>query len=299
MTDQPLRNRICMVTGATAGLGLATAEALAKQGATVIAVGRSAEKGADVVHGIQQQAGNPAVEFMLADLSSQQEIRRLVQDFTARYPRLHVLVNSAGGSYSRRRESVDGIELTFALNHLGYFLLTNLLLDTLKASAPARIVNVSSEVHRQVTLNFDDLQAQRSFNGYRTYMRSKLANLLFTYELARRLEGTGVTANAAAPGLVKTNLGLQDGGMDAVMKRVMNALMGVQPQVGAQAIIYLASSPQVDGASGKYFSKGKEVRSSDASYDREAGARLWQISAEMTGLAEPNAGKGSVGAVMA
>jgi len=264
-----------------------TAESLAQQGATVIVVGRNAENGAATVRRIQQRTGSSAVEFMPADLSSQSEIRRLASEFTGKHAGLHVLVNNAGASYGRRRESVDGIEMTFSLNHLAYFLLTNLLLDTLKASAPARIVNVSSEVHRQVTLDFDDLQARQRFDGYRTYMRSKMANLLFTYELARRLEDTGVTVNAAAPGLVTTALGLQDGGMSALMKRVMNALMGVSPEVGARAIIYLATSPEVEGLNGQYFAKNKVVASSAASHDQAAAARLWQISAELTGLFAP------------
>jgi NAD(P)-dependent dehydrogenase (short-subunit alcohol dehydrogenase family) len=273
-----------MVTGATGGLGQVTAQALAQRGATVIIVGRNADKGAATVSRIQEQTGNAAVEFMLADLSSQKDIRQLAQQFTGRHSRLHVLVNNAGASYGKRRESVDGIEKTFALNHLGYFLLTNLLLDTLKASAPARIVNVSSEVHREVTLDFDNLQAGGRFNGYQVYKRSKLANLPFTFELARRLEGTGVTVTAASPGLVKTNLGLQDGGLPALMKRIINALMGVSPQEGAKTIVYLATSPEVEGVSGQYFVKGKATPSSEASRDRAAAARLWKISAELTGL---------------
>ena len=282
--EQSMLGKVCLVTGATAGLGEVTAQALAERGAQVVLVARDTVKGAAVLQRMRQQTGNAAIEFMPADLSSQAEIRRLVREFTATHPRLHVLVNNAAGSYSRRRESADGIELTFALNHLGYFLLTNLLLDTLKASAPARIVNVASEVHRQVSLEWDDLQARQRFNGYRAYMRTKLANLHFTYELARRLQGTGVTVNAASPGLVKTNLGLQDGGMDAFMKRSMNLLMGTTPEKGAQSIICLATSPEVAGLSGQYYVKGKFMRSSDASYDRAAAGRLWGISADLTGL---------------
>jgi len=290
VTDQTMIGRVCMVTGATAGLGEVTARALAERGAQVVLVSRDAVKGAAVLERMRQQTGNAALEFMPADLSSQADIRRLVRQFTSIHPRLHVLVNNAAGSYSRRRESADGIELTFALNHLGYFLLTNLLLDTLRASAPARIVNVASEVHRQVSLEWDDLQARRRFNGYRAYMRSKLANLYFTYELARRLQGTGVTVYAASPGLVKTNLGLQDGGMDAFMKRTMNVLMGVTPDKGAQGIIHLSTAPEVQGLTGQYYVKGKFMRSSDASYDQASSSRLWQISAELTGLGRQSPG---------
>jgi len=282
VSEKLMAGRVCVVTGATAGLGEAAARALAHMGATLIAVGRNPAKGAALVQQWRAESGNQAVEFVAVDLSSQAEIRRLAHSVVTRYPKLHVLVNNAGASYSKRRESVDGIEMTFALNHLGYFLLTNLLLDVLGAGAPSRIVNVSSDVHRQVTLDWDDLQGRKRFNGYRAYMRSKLANLLFTYELAQRLQGSGVTVNAAAPGLVKTALGLQDGGMDALMKRTMNLLMGVTAEVGAQTTIYLATSPDVEGVSGKYFRKGKDVRTSEASYDRAAQARLWEISAEMT-----------------
>jgi retinol dehydrogenase-12 len=284
MMDHSMQGRVCLVTGATGGLGAATAMGLARLGATVIVVGRNASKGRDVVAQIQQQTSNPTVQYMQADLSSQQAIRELAREVSSQHPKLHVLVNNAGASYGKRRESVDGIEMTFALNHLGYFLLTNLLLDTLKASALARIINVSSEVHRDVTLDFEDLQASRGFNGYQVYKRSKLANLLFMYELARRLESTNVTVNAVSPGLVKTNLGLQDGGMPALMKRFINILMGVSPEEGAKVIVHLATSPDVQGISGEYFVKGEAVRSSEASLDLGAAARLWQISAGLTGL---------------
>jgi retinol dehydrogenase-12 len=284
MMDHSMQGRVCLVTGATGGLGAATAMGLARLGATVIVVGRNASKGRDVVAQIQQQTSNPTVQYMQADLSSQQAIRELAREVSSQHPKLHVLVNNAGASYGKRRESVDGIEMTFALNHLGYFLLTNLLLDTLRSSAPARIVNVSSDVHRDVTLDFDDLQARQRFSGYTAYKRSKLANLLFTYELARRLEGSEVTVNAVAPGLAKTALGLQDGGMSSLAKRVINALMGKSAEEAAQMSINLASSPEVEGVTGKYFVKGQPVPSSEASYDEAASRRLWQISAELTGL---------------
>ena len=273
-----------MVTGATSGIGKPTALALAGLGASLVVVGRDAVRCATTVDSIQRETGSESVAFMVADLSSQQEIRRLAKEFTNRHKRLDVLVNNAGASHGKRRESVDGIEMTFALNHLGYFVLTNLLLDTLKASAPARIVNVASDVHREVSLDFDDLQASGRFNGYEVYKKSKLANVLFTYEVARRLEGTGVTANAVGPGLAKTNLGLQDGGMAGLMKRIINVLMGVSSEEAAQTSIYAASAPELEEVSGKYFVKMKEVPSSAASYDEAAATRLWQISAKLTAL---------------
>ncbi len=282
--DKPMKDNICMVTGATSGVGEVTAQVLAQQGATVIIVGRNPEKGATTVSQIKQQTGTSKVEFILADLSSQQAIHQLVEQFKRRYQRLDVLVNNAGASFRKRQNSVDGIEMTFALNHLGYFLLTNLLLDTLKSSAPARIVNVSSGEHKRVKLNFDDLQAKQKYSSYRAYKQSKLCNILFTYELTRRLEGTDVTVNAVTPGLVKTKLGLEDGGFPAIMKRLINFLAGKSPEEGAKAIIYLATSPDVEGVTGKYFVKQEAVPSSNDSYDKDIARRLWQVSAKLTRL---------------
>lgn len=283
-TDKPMKGKICMVTGATSGIGKVTAQILAQQGATVIVVGRNPEKGATTVSQIKQQTGNPAVEFILADLSFQQEIHQLVEKFKSRYQRLDVLVNNAGALFRKRQENADGIEMTFALNHLGYFLLTNLLLDTLKSSVPARIVNVSSGEHKRVKPNFDDLQGKQKYNSHHAYKQSKFTNVLFTYELARRLAGTGVTVNTMSPGITKTKLGLEDGGFPALMKRLLNFLAGKSPEEGAQTIIYLATSPDVEGVTGKYFEKQEAVPSSDDSYDKDAAHRLWQVSAELTGL---------------
>lgn len=286
--DKPMNGKICMVTGATSGIGEVTARALAQRGATVIVVGRNPEKSATIVNQLKQRTGNPAVEFMLADLSSQKEIRQLVQQFKGQYQRLDVLVNNAGAWITRRQESVDGIEMTFALNHLGYFLLTNLLLDTLKASAPARIINVSSYGHKHAHMNFDDLQAKQRYNGLQVYRQSKLANVLFTYELARQLEGTGVTVNAVNPGLVATRFGFNNFGF--ISNGVTNLLIHLYGLVwtnaeqGAQTTIYLATSSEVEGITGKYFEKRKAVQSSPASYDEATARQLWQISAEMTGL---------------
>jgi len=279
-----MSGKTCMVTGATSGIGRVTAQALAEQGARVIVVGRSPEKSAATVSHIKGQTGNDAVEFMLADLSAGEEIRRLAQEFTSRHPRLDVLVNNAGAFFWSRRQSADGFEMTFALNHLGYFLLTHLLLDTLKASAPARIVNVSSGAHHAAELDFDDLHGQGKYSGWQAYGRSKLANLLFTYELARRLEGTGVTVNALHPGFVATNLAANNfGWFGPLVKRLVN-LWAIDVDEGAQTAIYLATSPDVAGVTGKYFVEDKAVQSSPASYDRAAAGRLWQVSAELTGL---------------
>jgi NAD(P)-dependent dehydrogenase (short-subunit alcohol dehydrogenase family) len=277
-----MQGNVCVVTGATSGIGLITAQTLAQQGATVIVVGRNPERGAATVSRIRQETGNSAVELMVADLSAQAQVRQLASEIQRRFPRLDVLINNAGALFIHRQLSQDGIEMTFALNHLAYFLLTNLLLDPLKASA-ARIINVSSEAHRGAALDFTDLQGQRSYGGWRAYARSKLANILFTYELARRLEGTSVAANALHPGLVATNFGRNNRGIMATGFRILQ-LAAISPEAGARTILYLASAPEVKDITGKYFIKQKAVRSSQISYDRAAAERLWQSSAELTSL---------------
>jgi NAD(P)-dependent dehydrogenase (short-subunit alcohol dehydrogenase family) len=278
-----MQGKVCMVTGATSGIGLVTARALARQGATLIVVGRNPERGAATLSRIQQETGNSAVELMLADLSAQAQVRQLASEVQRRFAHLDVLINNAGALFTRRQLSTDGIEMTFALNHLAYFLLTNLLLDSLKASATARIVNVSSEAHRDARLDFADLQGQHRYSGWRAYARSKLANILFTYELARRLEGTSVVANALHPGFVATNFGRNNRGITAMFLRIAQ-LAAISPEKGAQTIIYLATSPEVKGITGGYFVKQKAERSSQVSYDRAAAERLWQVSAELTRL---------------
>lgn len=277
-----MNGKICMVTGATSGIGKVTAQVLAQAGAEVVVVGRNREKNEATVDQIKQQTGNPAVEYMLADLSSQAAIRQLAETFKRQHERLDVLVNNAGAFFLWRQESVDGIEMTFALNHLGYFLLTSLLLDTLKASAPARVINVSSGSHRGETINFNHFQGKHMYSGFRAYGQSKLANILFTYELARRLDGTGVTVNALHPGFVATNIGTNNGWIVRAIRPLMD-LFAISEEEGANTNIYLATSPEVGSVTGKYFFKCEAVRSSEASYDLAAAERLWQVSAEMTG----------------
>ena len=281
--DQSMAGKTCLVTGATAGIGKETALGLARQGATVVVAGRNRERCTATVEQIKAQTGNSSVDFLVADLSSLQEVRKLAGQVKERYPRLDVLVNNAGAIMLSRRLSVDGIELTIALNHLSYFLLTNLLLDHLAASAPARIVNVSSSSHRKARIRFDDLEGQRRYGGMRAYSQSKLANVFFTYELARRLEGTGVTANALHPGLVATNFLSNNGKLGQFLCFFMG-LRGMSAPKGALTSIYLASSAEVEGVTGRFYEKSREVRSSPSSYDRSVAERLWQVSAEMTGL---------------
>jgi NAD(P)-dependent dehydrogenase (short-subunit alcohol dehydrogenase family) len=220
---------------------------------------------------------------MLADVSSQEEIRRLADEFKEAYPRLDVLINNVGVFRSKRITTADRIEMTFAVNHLAYFLLTNLLLDVLKVSAPSRIVNVSSGAQSNATIDFDDLQGEKGYKGAKAYSRSKLATVLFPYELARRLEGTGVTANCLHPGVVGTNFGSGVSGVFGFMVRALTPLMK-SPEKGAETSIYLASSPEVEGLSGRYFVKRAEARSSDVSYDERLARRLWEVSAELTNL---------------
>ena len=275
--------KTCLVTGATSGIGRVVAEELARRGATVIVVGRGRDRSVAIVDRIRRATSNANVEFMLADLSSQREVRTLAEEFLSRHRRLDVLVNNVGAIVLRRKRSVDGIEMTLALNHLGYFLLTDLLLDVLRSSAPARIVNVSSAAHESARLDFDDLESRRRYGGYKAYSRSKLANVLFTYELARRLDGTGVTANALHPGLVATRLAANNG-LPGVLVNLLIRVGGMSPLKGARTVVYLAASPEVDGVSGRYFVNERSVPSSEASRDTDDARRLWEISSEMTGL---------------
>ena len=281
-----MAGKTCVVTGATSGIGAVTAEALARAGASVLIVGRNRGRCATTVGQIIQATGNPSVTAHVAELSSQAEVRRLAGEIRQQCPRLDVLVNNAGAWFPKRSESADGIEMTWALNHLGYFLLTNLLLDTLKASAPARVVNVASDAHKGPRgIHWADVQSTRDYRAFRAYSQSKLANVLFTRELARRLEGTGVTANVLHPGFVYT--GFFDGEGPVVwMIRQLARAVAISPEAGARTPIHLATSAEVEGVSGAYFVREKAVEPSAAARDPEAARRLWLISAEMTSLAE-------------
>lgn len=277
-----MKGKICMVTGATSGIGKATAQALAEMGATVLITGRDERKTKIVVDEIIANSGNKSVDCMLADFSSQEQVRNLAEMFEKHYDRLNVLVNNAGAIFYTRDETIDGIERTFATNHLAPFLLTLKLLNIIKQSAPARIVNVSSVGHRNASLDFTDLQNKRKFNGLDVYRQSKLANVLFTYELARRLKGTGVTVNAVDPGMVKTNIGVSNKELIAIFQRIIHRSLAVPVEKGAQTSIFAASSQDIAGVTGAYFADCKAVHSSDKSYDEETAKRLWRISEELT-----------------
>lgn len=280
-----MNGRICLVTGATNGIGKETAQALAQMGATVVIVGRNAPKTARLVEDIRAASGNNNVDSLLADLSSQQEVRRLADEFKSKYAHLHVLINNAGGFFMKRELSVDGIEMTFSLNHLAYFLLTNLLLDTLKASAPTRIISVASGAHTAGKIEFDNLQGERGYTP-KAYNNSKLANILFTTELARRLEGSGITANALHPGFAATGFAKNNSKVIAALVSIFAPLVGRSPAKGAETSIFLASSPSVEGISGKYFYDSQVIAPAPQATDEEVARKLWDVSAVMVHLAD-------------
>ncbi len=279
-----MTGKVVIITGANSGIGLATAHGLAKQGATVVMICRNKDKGQAAQHEVQQTSGNPNVHLLMADLSLQAQVRRVADEFKARFNRLDVLINNAAIIPQKREITPDGIETQFAVNHLSYFLLTHLLLDVLKASAPARIINVASNLHATGKLDFDDLQSVKSYSmmGWAHYSSTKLYNMLFTFELARRLHGTQVTVNCLHPGVIGTNLSRT---MPKFMHRVYLAVMP-KPDDGAKTSVYLATAPEVASVTGKYFVDCKVKDSSPASQDTAAAKRLWDISMAACKLSE-------------
>ena len=280
-----MKSKTILITGATNGIGKAAALELAKQGATVVIVGRDKTKTERVTQELCSASGNENVEYLLADLSSQVSIRKLAKDFKARYSRLEVLINNAGGFFDTRKTTLDGLEYTFAFNHLGYFLLTHLLLDVLKASAPSRIINVSSSAQGLARLDLDDLQSEKNYGGFSAYNVSKLANVMFTYELAKRLQGTGVTVNALHPGLVKTGFANDSSGFMGFIFGLAKRFAGITPEQGADTVVYLATSSEVKNVTGTYFHKRKVQKTNPVSYDATANQRLWDESARLVRLA--------------
>jgi len=283
MSDS-IHGKTCLITGATFGIGRATALGLARKGARVVIVGRDAERTQETVNWLQRESGNRRLEHLIADLSSQAQVRRLAQAFRQTHERLDVLINNAGGFFSRRTTTVDGFERTWALNHLAYVLLTLELLPLLEASVPARIVNVASNVHARGTIDFDDLQGARRYDGVRSYCQSKLANVLVTYALARRLAGSGVTANCLHPGMVATGIGRNMLGLPRLAMTALRPFL-MTPEQGAATSIHLASSQDVVGVSGQYFVKCKPAESSASSRDETLQERLWAISLQQIGQA--------------
>ena len=285
-----LMGKVCLVTGATSGIGKVTASVLASRCAEVIVTGRSLEKIENTVQEIKSETGNGAVHGLLADFSDLNQVRDLAGNFKALFSRLDVLVNNAGSFFNTRRETQYGVEKTFLVNHLAPFLLTSLLHDTIQASGEARIVNVSSDAHRYGSINFDDLGFKKSYVGMKAYARSKLANILFSYELVRRLGKSPVVVNALHPGHVATDIWRTEFSfVGPALKRVMG-LFALTPEEGADNTIYMASSPDVEGVTGKYFVKREAAESSPLSYDEELAKRLWEISEELTSITSNNFG---------
>jgi len=275
-----MNNKTILVTGASTGIGLHSAIGLAKLGAKIVMVGRNKERTVQAVELVKSQTGNQTVSYLLADLSSLREVRRLAQEFKDKYNKLDVLLNNAGAIFLWRKVSVDGYEMTLTLNHLNYFLLTDLLLEMLKSAPSARIVNVASRAHYRGHVNFDDLQSQHGYNGMGVYSMSKLMNVLFTYELARRLDSTNVTANCLHPGFVASNFAANNGWFVRLGMSFISGRISVED--GAKCPIFLASSPDVEGVSGKYFNYDlKETRSSEESYDQNTAKRLWDVSEKL------------------
>ncbi len=275
--------KICLITGGTSGIGAAAANKLAQLGFMVIIVGRNEKKCLRQIKKIKQTNPDAKIDYLLADLSSQNQIRKIAYEFSNRYSHLDVLVNNAGAYFARRELNADGLEMTFALNHISYFLLTNLLLNHLKESVKGRIIIVSSEAHKQGHINFDDLQSERNYNRNQAYANSKLANMLFTYSLSKRLESTNVTANALHPGSVATNIGANDNWLKTKLRNFVKRGM-ISPDKGAETIIYLATSPDVEGITGKYFYKCSIIYSSKESHNETSGENLWSLSERITGL---------------
>lgn len=279
-----MADKVVLITGGTGGIGKATAIGLARLGARVGVTGRDLARAERAAADIRAASGNPAVEAFAADLTAQVEVRRLAITVLDAYPRLDVLVNNVGGFWAHRHQTADGLERTFALNYLAPFLLTNLLLDRLKASAPARVVTVSSGAQALGRIAFDDLQGARKYSGQRAYNQSKLATVMFTNELARRLEGASVTATCLHPGVVRTNFGADDQArFFALVSRVVLPLLKT-PAQGAQTPIYLASSPAVEGVTGQFFANRKSTTANKIAYDTAMAARLWRVSANLVGL---------------
>lgn len=283
-TTPSMAGKVVLITGGTGGIGKATAIGLATMGARVAITGRDSGRAEVAAVEIRHAASNPDVHAFVADLSSQAEVRRLAAEVLEAYPRLDALVNNVGGSWATRHVTADGLEHTFAVNHLAAFLLTNLLLDRLKASAPARVVTVSSAAHSTGTINFDDLQGERGYSERKAYPQSKLASVMFTYELARRLEGTGVTATVLHPGVVNSGFGAEDPGLIfKVLVPLMRPFLKT-PAQGAATSVYLASARNVEGVTGKYFANSRLETSNTASYDVDVASRLWQVSAALVGV---------------
>jgi len=275
-----MNGKICLVTGATDGIGKVSARVLAELGAKVIIVGRNPEKSAIVLAELKSISGNENIDLLMADLAVMQEVRDLAEQVISRYDRIDVLLNNAGGYFTKHEITSDGLEMTFALNHMSYFLLTNKLMELLKYSAPARIVNVSSDAHYGVDIEFENLNGEQEYKAWKAYQKSKLANVLFTYELLKKVPGN-ITVNCLHPGFVATNFGHNNGGFFGPVLKIAQRISAIDPEEGAKTSIFLCSAPEIKGASGKYFYKCQPKTSSQESRNMDTGKRLWQISSDI------------------
>ena len=275
-----MNGKICLVTGATDGIGKVSARVLAEMGAKVIIVGRNPEKSAAVLTELKSVSGNENIDLLLADLAVMQEVRDLAEQVISRYDRLDVLLNNAGGYFAKHEITSDGLEMTFALNHMSYFLLTNKLMGLLKSSVPARIVNVSSDAHYGVDIEFDNLNGEQDYKAWKAYQKSKLANVLFTYELLKKVPAD-ITVNCLHPGFVATNFGNNNGGFVSPVLKIAKRISAIDPEEGAKTSIFLCSSPEVEEVSGKYFFKCQPKTSSRESRNMDTAKRLWQISSDI------------------
>jgi NAD(P)-dependent dehydrogenase (short-subunit alcohol dehydrogenase family) len=278
MTD--MNGKVCLVTGATDGIGKVSARVLAEKGAKVIIVGRNPEKSATVLAELKSSSGNENIDLLMADLAVMQEVRDLAEQVISHYDRLDILLNNAGGYFAKHELTSDGLERTFALNHMSYFLLTNKLMELLKSSAPARIVNVSSDAHYGVDMDFENLNGEQEYKAWKAYQKSKLANVLFTYELLKKVPAD-ITVNCLHPGFVATNFGHNIGGFFGPVLKIAQRISAIDPEEGAKTSIFLCSAPEVKGVSGKYFYKCQPKTSSRESRNMDTGKRLWQISSDI------------------
>ena len=277
-------NDLVLVTGGSAGMGKATATMLAREGAKVIILCRNKERGEIALENIKKESGNDNVEMMLCDLGSIKSIYAFAEEFKEKHKKLNVLVNNAGVIVPGRHETKDGFELQFGVNHLGHFLLTNLLLDSLEAGKPSRIVVVASGAHKVGKIYMDDVNLTRNYNVVRSYSQSKLANILFTYELSEKLKESGITVNCLHPGAVATQMGInRKTGFGKFITGLLKPFFQ-SPEQGASTAVYLAVSKEVEGVSGKYFYKSIPIKSSELSYDKELARKLWELSEKMTGF---------------
>jgi len=275
-----MNGKVCLVTGATDGIGKVSARVLAEKGAKVIIVGRNPEKSATVLAELKSSSGNENIDLLMADLAVMQEVRDLAEQVISHYDRLDILLNNAGGYFAKHELTSDGLERTFALNHMSYFLLTNKLMELLKSSAPARIVNVSSDAHYGIDMEFENLNGEQEYKAWKAYQKSKLANVLFTYELLKKVPAD-ITVNCLHPGFVATNFGHNNGGFFGPVLKIAQRISAIDPEEGAKTSIFLCSAPEVKGVSGKYFYKCQPKTSSRESRNMDTGKRLWQISSDI------------------